>query len=56
MALAARGHVEGLVMVFCDTCWLHRVCGEIYHNHSGIWQLLGYSIECFSDLVLQEHE
>ena len=29
MASTARSHVEGVVMVFCSTWWLIRVCGEI---------------------------
>ena len=29
MASKARSHVEGVVMVFCSTWWLIRVCGEI---------------------------
>ena len=36
MDSTARSHVEGVVMVFCSTCWLLRVSGEIYRSHGGI--------------------
>ena len=35
MASTARSHVEGMVMVFCSTCWLLTVCGETLRNHGG---------------------
>ena len=57
MASTARSHVEGIVMLFCSTCWLLRVCREILCNHVGI--LAAFWVTALSaknDFVLQEHE
>ena len=41
MASTAGSHVEGVIMVFCSTWWLIRVCGKILCNHGGILAAFG---------------